>query len=189
MTDKFALGYFHHIYYPMLALKRLEINSVLEVGIAEGHSLEEWASLFPNAKVHGVDFHMPSKNPSTERITINLGNAYTPEVVEALRHYFLDGYDLIIDDGPHTIDSQKYFLNNYLPLLSDEGVAVLEDIIEVNRLEELTTCIPTDLFEYKVIDMTGKIFSPELAARWANSLSVITVTRRPPIKKGTSKKK
>jgi cyclopropane fatty-acyl-phospholipid synthase-like methyltransferase len=188
MTDKFVLGYFYHIYYPMFALKRLDVKSVLEIGVGEGRSLEEWASLFPNATVHGVDLRMPSKNPSTERITINLGNAYTPEVVSGLQAYFPNGYDLIIDDGPHTIESQKYFLTNYLPLLSNKGVAVLEDIIEVNRLEELTACIPTDLFEYKVIDMTGKIFSPELAAHWANSLSVITVMRRPPIKKGTSKK-
>ena len=159
MTDKFALGYFHHVYYPLFALKRLEIGSVLEIGVNQGHSLEEWASLFPKAHVHGVDLHMPHNKPTTDRITINLGDAYTPEVVQALSAYYPAGYDLIIDDGPHTIDSQKYFLNNYLPLLSDEGVAVLEDIIEVNRLEELTACISTELFEILLGGSTAKQFS------------------------------
>lgn len=182
MTDKFALGYFHHVYYPLLALRRLDVNSVLEIGVYQGHSLEEWASLFPKAHVHGVDLHMPHNKPTTDRITINLGDAYTPEVVQALSAYYPAGYDLIIDDGPHTIDSQKYFLSNYLTLLSDKGIAVLEDIIDVNRMQELIECIPTALFEYRVVDMTGKVFNPELAARWANSLSVIIVNRRPSIK-------
>ena len=38
------------------------------------------------------------------------------------------GIDFIIDDGPHTLQSQRDFLRLYLPLLNSGGVALIEDV-------------------------------------------------------------
>jgi autotransporter strand-loop-strand O-heptosyltransferase len=50
-------------------------------------------------------------------------------------------FDIIIDDGPHTWKSQKWFFENYYDLLNDGGVLFCEDIHENNyiNLKELTS--------------------------------------------------
>jgi len=48
-------------------------------------------------------------------------------------------FDVIIDDGPHSWESQVWFFKNYDTLLNDGGVLVCEDIWErhIERLASL----------------------------------------------------
>ena len=47
------------------------------------------------------------------------------------------GIDFIIDDGPHTLQSQVDFLRLYLPLLNKGGIALIEDVQDVQWFASL----------------------------------------------------
>jgi len=46
-------------------------------------------------------------------------------------------FDIIIDDGPHTLESQIKFINNYFKKLNKNGKLFIEDIDGKHNLEEL----------------------------------------------------
>ena len=72
------------------------------------------------------------KDVLSERIIVTFGDAYTEEVVDSL-----PSFDIIIDDGPHTIESQIKCLEFYLPKLNDGGVILIEDIQKYEYIETL----------------------------------------------------
>jgi spermidine synthase len=49
-------------------------------------------------------------------------------------------FDIIIDDGPHTWESQEWFFENYYDLLNEGGVLLCEDIHgqHYNQLHQLS---------------------------------------------------
>ena len=57
-------------------------------------------------------------------------------------------FDFILDDGPHTLESMKIFIENYSTLLTDNGVLIIEDIPDMNWLPILHECVPNDLKQY-----------------------------------------
>ena len=58
----------------------------------------------------------------------------------------MDGqlFDLIIDDGPHTLDSMIFFVTHYLPLLNETGVLVIEDIPDITWINILIQNVPEE---------------------------------------------
>lgn len=56
-------------------------------------------------------------------MSIFFENAYDVEFIKNLPNF-----DIIIDDGPHTLPSQIEAINLYLPKLNKGGVFVIEDI-------------------------------------------------------------
>ena len=55
-------------------------------------------------------------------------------------------FNVIIDDGPHTPNSQKWTIENYLELLTEDGILIIEDIESNDVLEMLKESVPK---EYK----------------------------------------
>ena len=51
------------------------------------------------------------------------GDSYSDEIVS--QH---PDADIIIDDGPHTVESQILFLQKYLPKLNKGGILIIEDV-------------------------------------------------------------
>jgi hypothetical protein len=47
-------------------------------------------------------------------------------------------YDVIIDDGPHSLHTQQFTVANYFNLLKPGGVLIIEDIQNVHHLTLLT---------------------------------------------------
>ena len=62
--------------------------------------------------------------------------------------------DFAIDDGPHSLASQQRFLELYLPLLNDGGIAVIEDIQDYSRFDSLTALVGED-YTYEIVDLRG----------------------------------
>ena len=65
-------------------------------------------------------------------------------------------FDIIIDDGPHTLESHLCFLDLYLPKLNSGGVAIIEDIDNIKWLEFYKKYIP-DGYTYESIDTDRKV--------------------------------
>ena len=102
------------------------------------------------------------ENPP-EGITIIVDDAYQEEVANKLPKF-----DIIIDDGPHTPESQSRCVEVYLSKLKKEGVLFIEDInvewhIETDNLETQSTIskilsnVPLDKYEYKIHDLRKNV--------------------------------
>ena len=57
-----------------------------------------------------------------------------------VKNVFPDGFDIIFDDGPHTLESQKKCIEYYLPLLKGGGTMFIEDVQKVEDFEDLKEC-------------------------------------------------
>lgn len=177
-TDKFDLGYVDAFYDPLFVPKKETVSKVLEIGVCYGGSVKLWRDFFNLAHVYGVDVGDMSFLNAEPRITcLGTTNGYDVLTVEHLKGLEPDGFDVVIDDGPHTLESMQFFLSNYLQLVKSGGILVLEDIIDTSWTPSLVSLIDPSVGKVTVIDMRDKIRSEELKARWANGLDVIVVEK------------
>lgn len=146
VTDKYIGGlqfhsYIENFYGKIFPPRKESTTSLLEIGIAGGGSLWLWEKYFLNAQIYAidVDFHMHKKFEGQPRIHTLVDNAYSYTVTNKI----LDRqFDIIIDDGPHTLESQIFFIKKYLPKVAPGGLFIIEDIASNEILEELGTHIP-----------------------------------------------
>lgn len=164
-TDKNgAHAYVKWFYEEALQAYRDQPISLLEVGIWFGGSLRAWHEYFPKAEVFiGIDKspdpcpqggqhkHLAqylSKLPyKVENIKLLYGDAYSAQMIEQLGDR---RFDIIIDDGSHTLDAQKAFLARYLPLLKPGGLAVIEDVADQNFIPQFKAMLPSGYHGYHV---------------------------------------
>lgn len=118
-TDKAHLHYYLDFYEQHLPKnpKRL-----LEIGVANGASLEMWRDYYPNCEVVGID--NGGEPIQMEGVTALYMDS---KDVEGLRS--LGKFDIIIDDGSHfTLDQQISFMALFPYSLNPGGVYVMEDL-------------------------------------------------------------
>lgn len=132
-NDPMCQGITRHKYGPMydlvfssIAFKQQRKLNVLEIGVSTGISLQIWSSLPYINNVVGVDIIDPIiELPSN--VTFYNQDAYTNDCIKML-HDKYGLFDIIIDDGPHSWESQNFFLHNYFQLLQPNGVLLCEDM-------------------------------------------------------------
>jgi hypothetical protein len=91
------------------------------------------------------------------RIKLGCFDAYSPDFVEQQMKQLDVKFDIMIDDGPHTFESMKFFINNYLPMLADDGILIVEDVQSIDWIRELTDIVPPELKQFiKVYDLRNK---------------------------------
>ena len=125
-TDKVSHG-FCTFYDRHLRTQRKRIAKVLEIGIFGGSSLYMWRDYFPNAVIHGIDVR-PAKLDSVERITTYLGDQGDRAALQGVIESAGTDFDLIIDDGGHTMDQQQTSLGFLFPHVRPGGYYVVEDL-------------------------------------------------------------
>jgi len=152
-TDKNTSHSYIAVYDPLLQPKMLTAKNVLEIGIDKGGSIKLWNDFFVNADIWGLDIMSSDKVWSQikdkERIHLFTGtNAYDPEFVQ--REFVAKGllFDVILDDGPHTLDSMKQFIRLYVDLLADDGILIIEDLKSVDWIDALKKEVPAHLQPY-----------------------------------------
>lgn len=98
--------------------------SLLEIGVQSGASLRMWADYFPNAAITGVDCNERCMKHATERIKILIGNQADKRFLGTLGMF-----DIIIDDGGHTMLGQRVSLKRlWKNNLRSGGIYVIEDL-------------------------------------------------------------
>lgn len=110
---------------------------LLELGVHRGASLALWKAAFPGCDVHGVDI----RSVAVDGATVWVGDAYTHEMAADLPGPF----DVIVDDGPHTLQSMLFVAAHYTPLLSAGGLLVIEDIPDPQWVPLIAAAVPDDL--------------------------------------------
>jgi hypothetical protein len=100
---------------------------VLEVGVYRGGGLDMWSRyLGPQARLVGLDIDEAAVRAVHGRFAVELGDQQDPEVLRALERQY-GPFDVIIDDGGHTMEQQIATAETLFPLLSDGGVLIVED--------------------------------------------------------------
>src|SRR4051812_34493018 len=103
--------------------------TVLEIGIANGGSLETWRSLLgPDARIIGVDLNPKATRLREDGFEIHVLDTSDPASWETLRRDLTGAVDLLVDDGGHTNRQQVAAIVEGLDLVRDGGWIVVEDL-------------------------------------------------------------
>lgn len=131
-TDKGESGYLPH-YVRHLGPRRLEVRSVLEIGIggdddptAGGGSLQLWQDYFPNAHILGLDVERKDLALG-DRVKIVQGDQGDSVLLIELSSLY-GPFDLVIDDGSHLGRHQRASFETLLPTMAAGSYYVIEDL-------------------------------------------------------------
>lgn len=153
-TDKHTIhDYVDGFYEENLKKYQNIAKNVLEIGIYNGGSLALWKKYFTNANIFGVDINHDKIFPefkNIEGITYYLENAYSEKFLN-----LIPNMDIIIDDGPHTLQSMEYVINNYSKKVNSKGIVIIEDIQEMSWITTLIKLVPSN-FTVEIIDLRNK---------------------------------
>lgn len=159
ITDKNTVHSYLPLYDELLCRKRFTCRNMLEVGICFGGSVELFDKYFPNGTITALDTlpekALPDILKNQNKIRMISGDAYSPFFFSAL--FRGKKFDVVLDDGPHTLESQIKFLTMYSMLLEEDGILIIEDVGDINYLEILKNNTPPNLQPFiKTFDLRNK---------------------------------
>ena len=150
LTDKNTIHSYLDLYETLLSSKKYTAKNILEIGIHRGGSIKLWYDYFPNATIYGVDINnmnrILNELKNNKRICLcTSSNAYDVDFFETKLFNINTKFDMVLDDGPHTLESMKLFINLYSQLLCDDGILIIEDVQNWEWIEILKECVPNNL--------------------------------------------
>lgn len=176
-TDKNTEHSYAPVYDEYFRDRRYTARNILELGVQHGGSILLWHEYFENADIYGADIKLlpeTKEMESMERIHLVCCDAYNTNSMEQFKQR---KYDVIIDDGPHTLESMQFMVKHYLPLLTEDGILIVEDIQYESWLPILKAEFPVEFQPYvKVVDLRPQ------KGRYDDILLVLDMKdmRRPP---------
>jgi GT2 family glycosyltransferase len=128
VSDKWAsyLDQYDRLFAPY---RRARIR-LLEIGVQNGGSLEIWARYFPRARqIVGCDIDPACAALRYEdpRIRVIIGDAGSEAVQQTILRE-TGGLEIVLDDGSHQSRDIVASFSRYFPLLSTNGLYVVEDL-------------------------------------------------------------
>jgi cephalosporin hydroxylase len=120
--------HYFDIYERHLHAYRGKPVSLLEFGVYHGGSLQMWKHyLGPEAEIYGVDIDPRCANLGEDQITILMGDQSNREFLRSIKKA-LPKFDIVIDDGGHTMTQQIVTFEEIFAHLNDGGVYLAEDL-------------------------------------------------------------
>jgi hypothetical protein len=125
-------GSFCHNYTDVYAryfapLKEMPIK-FLEIGIYKGASVKLWEGYFKNADLHFIDITFKKIQYFSARSHYHLCNQESPEGLQKFIDATGGHFDIIIDDGGHTMNQQITSFCILFPHLKSGGLYIIEDL-------------------------------------------------------------
>lgn len=116
---------------------QIRYNSIklVEIGIFNGDSLRLFGEWFINGKIIGIDngIHMEdswkSEVMNIPNTTAILSDAYSDDIVNQFED---ESLDYVIDDGPHSLDSQITAYKKWFNKIKPGGKLIIEDIQNIS---------------------------------------------------------
>lgn len=156
ITDKDTLHSYLDTYEKIFNRRKNDSLKLLEIGNDKGGSLKLWYDYFENGIIHGIDInHKAIRAFLPDRIHLLECDAYDKKnIPKGIK------FDIIIDDGSHTLEDMIKFLFYYIPLLTEDGVIIIEDIPHLQWIGILdiivNECFPELQEHIKVYDLRNK---------------------------------
>ena len=153
-TDKFDMPsetnahLYGDFYDQLLKDKEMAKINLLEIGVQRGPSVRLFHDYLKRAHIYGVDIVNEWDTPDAKynRLKLYFFDAY---VKGALNSLPINKFDIIIDDGPHTIESQIYAIENFTEYLTTDGILIIEDV-PVYNLDKILDTVRCDKNKIKV---------------------------------------
>jgi hypothetical protein len=158
-TDKNTTHSYLPLYESLFQNTKETAQNILEIGIQNGGSIKLWRDYFINATIYGLDIihtdQLPDDIKNDKNIILHTStNAYDSQFFQET---FLNKnlkFDLLVDDGPHTLESMKQFINLYSQVLADDGILIIEDIQCFEWIDILKSVVPDHFKEFiKIYDL------------------------------------
>ena len=175
-VDALELGYTQH-YNQLLSEVRDDFTKVLEIGVETGRSHRLWLEYFRNAKVYGYDIfkygydelqRLQEGNPFLDRSVMFKGDQSNVEDLNRFKSEHGGDFDMIIDDGGHTMEQMQTSLNHLWDSVKPGGIYVIED------LHSCSGQWP-ELYGYEVIQ-DGDTLTTDLLSSLENNDDEVTET-------------
>ena len=154
LTDKGEEHSYISHYYSKEFSNRYDKIKIMEIGMGHfGGSIDLWLDWFVNGEVVLIENDQnlvnkyKSKNSHISRLKIIHADAYDEKTLNMFED---DTFDWIIDDGPHTIESQIFSIKKWVSKLKVNGKLIIEDVLHdywVNEFNEVNK------YPYKCFDL------------------------------------
>jgi predicted O-methyltransferase YrrM len=127
-TDKGSSTHnYTDVYEYFLMPMRSRARRVFEIGVASGASLLMWRDFFPKAMVYGIDIEDSSRLDSG-RISTFIADQGDRKQLGRFITKNGAAFDMILDDGGHTMEQQQISLGFLFPDVKPGGYYILEDV-------------------------------------------------------------
>lgn len=101
---------------------------ILEIGVAQGGSLQMWKHYFGDkAIIYGIDIDPYCKTFEEENVHILIGSQSDRKFLREVRTT-IPKVDILIDDGGHTMKQQIVTFEELFPHVKENGVYLCEDL-------------------------------------------------------------
>lgn len=116
------------VYAEYFAPLKEEPIKFLEIGIYYGNSVKLWENYFPHADLHFIDSNRLKINYFSDRAQYHfLDQANMPQL-DLFAKSVNGKFDVIIDDGGHTMVQQINSFKALFPYLNSGGLYIVEDL-------------------------------------------------------------
>lgn len=134
---------------------------LLEIGVLNGNSLRLWKLWFNNIDLYGVDnlTEISEVNlTDLDGVSIYNEDAYGNEFVNKFRDGF---FDYIIDDGPHTKESQVLAIKKWFNKVKSGGKLLIEDVKYDANISSIIEEIKqtNNVLDYKIYDFRNNKYN------------------------------
>jgi hypothetical protein len=140
-TDKYDHG-FIDIYEPYFN----DISNskhILEIGVYYGGSLKYLSDKFKDGNIYGIDIEDKTQYDE-DRVKTYIVNQEDRDSLNGFLKEVDVEFDIIIDDGGHTMKQQQVSFGILFKRLKKGGIYILEDL-HTSRIENFGTIFPDDL--------------------------------------------
>lgn len=140
-TDKYNHGYIpiYEVYFN----EKNDVKNVLEIGVYQGESLKYLSSKFDSATIYGLDIEDKTIYNSTNIKTFICDQSNREHLLDFIKNNNIE-FDIIIDDGGHTMKQQQTSFGFLFQKLKKGGLYILEDL-HTSRWENYGTIEKGDL--------------------------------------------
>jgi hypothetical protein len=164
-TDKNTTHSYLDLYEKLLCTKKNTARNILEIGIGypgdNGGSIKLWHDYFINANIYTLDIQHINDvwDEIKNNNRINLITSTDGYDENIFKKTFLDKnikFDMMLDDGPHSLESMKQFIKLYSQIMTEDGILMIEDVQAIEWLDELKDVVPENLKKYiRCYDLRG----------------------------------
>jgi SAM-dependent methyltransferase len=119
--------HYFEVYEKHFSRFRNKSPKILEIGVWNGGSAKMWSEYFgPGTLVFGIDVDPRCSNLQEPGIKVYIGSQENPDFLQRVAREH-GPFDIIIDDGGHTMNQQVVSIETLFPFLKGGGVYLCED--------------------------------------------------------------